>query len=1488
MTPHRWKRIQEIFEGVIDFVEEQCEGDPELARNVKAFVASDFGNSGSLGALQDVVYGAVADALNTPSDEKPSFDETKSIERDGVERATDRGETRVSIDGYQIVRPLGFGGFGYVLLAKNRNDEYVAIKVLKSEMISVATNDILERFERERRFLAGVDFPTIAKFLGSGRTQQGNPYIEMEYIDGEPIDQYCASRDLPVRKRLALFRDVCAAVQFAHSTLVVHRDLKPANILVTTKGVAKLLDFGIAKFLNPEAGSHTTQFALMTPPFASPEQLREEPITTQSDIYSLGVVLCKVLTGALPYQYSSTFHELSRSILVDDPIRPSALVHDQGLKRQLKGDIDNIVLKALSKAPKDRYTTVERFSEDIQRHLTSFPVLARPLSTVERTRKFMRRHSIPVAASLLLLTFLVVFTIVLALQNHWLALQRTTAIEARSAADAAREDAITAQEVAERETLRSERERNIAVEARNAAAEANEGLLIARAAEQREAAKAVAVNEFLFSVLRSGDPNAGYGRQMTVADALRIAVREARKAFSDEPETEAEVLYIAGMSYMGLGLLDDANTLLMDSLATRERLLGPTHVDVGMTHLGIAAVEENLANYEHALASAQNATRILGQHAEKNVRDWIIALTAVARINGNMGRVDVAEQRLAQALRALEQAVRSGKLNDDDPLHESVAASLAMLHVLEGTHDRADDLTKLSRARLEAARMSDALLQLSANVSSELRAWVNGTRSAYQVLPQRRAHFSSGASTLELWEDWTTARETAAILAGTYQRLFDSVQELFESSGVLHEINSFLGRSRSEVEYLANHPQIARTLLALASGDASRGELELAAKRTRDAIEIFRTSLGPTHREYGLSLIQLALYEARQGHPEDAVALCEEALNVFQSSLRESHPQVAFALYTLASLHELAGRPAHAGQLLERARQALDDRPPQSDPSLRIAVRTLQGDLDARNANYRAAEQHYIAALEYVESVFGTASPNRVALLEHLGQLEMRKWRTGLAEEYFRDAVATSREAFGSDDVFTAGAQFDLASLLALVYRCDEAVDLLSDSLDIVLEKLGESTIEAFATLGALGAAYACIQQYDDAVRVFRRAQLLIASLPLPQHERARLEIGVVQPLQSAEKLLQDPPPSLANASVAAPAYLLAGDLAIRQFLDGGSADRRILLRAEASLQKVIEFGVRNLAPDLRPTFNRLLGFVLYIRTDALEGDEAVTELIRAENAYREALAVLNENEKGDEWAFATIGFGDCVLRHIALLEAARNGNQPLPSSQELLSALTKTVSPILSTLDGNSHWSLEAHRQLATAHHWLQRWNDVAVHLEALLEANSQDEDAYRHLAFIYHEQLFRYEDAHTLHARWQEQHPDDFPAQMDLAETLLTTKRLQEAIRMVDLLLEGPTLSLENRAVLRALAVCAYFALDSPQSAQVHLDGLTKELSNQDSHFKLNWSFKGTKRFVETSGTFHGQSDTLLRLLTALESNTADQILLELAAIQDSIAQS
>ena len=447
MTPERYKLIKNIFHAVLErphdqrsgFLNRLCNNDDALRAEVEELLNSDEHSSTF---LETPAVTPVSNFLES----KTSFE---ALPR--------------HIGPYQVLSILGSGGMGTVCLAVRADDHYkkrVAIKLIRQ---GLETDGIVERFRRERQIVASLEHPNIAQLLDGGATPDGRPYLVMEYVEGTPIDEYCDQHKLSVAERIRLFRVVCAAVHYAHKNLVVHRDIKPGNILVRPDGEVKLLDFGIAKLLAPEGAPKdlnrtATSMRLMTPQYASPEQMMGDVITTTSDVYLLGIVLYELLTGHRPFDVKDGVKlEVARVLSQPEPDRPSTAVSrvveavEPGgrkrttlnpeivsqtrdgtpklLRRRLEGDLDYIVLKALKRIPAERYGSAEQLSDDLRRHLESEPIAARPRTATYLLSKFAVKHRTLAVASIAIFTVLVAAVVVTSWQARAASEQRAIAEE---------------------------------------------------------------------------------------------------------------------------------------------------------------------------------------------------------------------------------------------------------------------------------------------------------------------------------------------------------------------------------------------------------------------------------------------------------------------------------------------------------------------------------------------------------------------------------------------------------------------------------------------------------------------------------------------------------------------------------------------------------------------------------------------------------------------------------------------------------------------------------------------------------------------------------------------------------------------------------------------------------------------------------------------------------------------------------------------------
>ncbi len=497
---------------------------------------------------------------------------------------------------YRILREIGHGGMGRVFLAE-REDPQLHQRVALKVLAGLPGEVLVQRFLDERRILAALEHGSIAHLLDGGVTEEGLPWFAMEYVEGTAIHHYCEERGLGTEARLRLFLQVCDAVQYAHQALVVHRDLKPSNILVTEEGRVKLLDFGIAKLLAPGgrggAGLTRTGPRPMTPEYASPEQVRGDPVSTASDVYALGVLLYRLLAGVHPHDATSRMpHELARAVLEEDPPSPSTR-GTGAVRRRLRGDIDAIVLTALRKEPGRRYATVEKLAEDVRRHLGGQPVTARPNTWRYRTGKFVRRHRAAVAATAAFAALLVVW---------------------------------------------------------GATATAQAGRIA------RETARTEQVKDFLADLFLQASPVVTRGEEPTASDLVDQGARRVAAELGGQPELQAEMMTLLGNVYLALGDYRAAIAQLEPALRTRRALHGDEHEDVAETAQILAAAHHYEGRFREAERLLRETVAIRRTLSGVHSREMGEALNDLGDMLHTRGEYGAAEDTLRSALRVLTTA----------------------------------------------------------------------------------------------------------------------------------------------------------------------------------------------------------------------------------------------------------------------------------------------------------------------------------------------------------------------------------------------------------------------------------------------------------------------------------------------------------------------------------------------------------------------------------------------------------------------------------------------------------------------------------------------------------------------------------------------------------------------------------------------------------------------------------------------------------------
>lgn len=631
MTPERWHRLHLLFDQALaldrdrreQFVAAECADDAGLREQLWALLMASEGDD----RLEQRLESAISSSM-----------------RHDVELSSGQ-----SIGRYKVVRLLGRGGMGAVYLAERADKEFeqqVAVKVVGDGALS---QRIAARLRGERQILANLNHPHIARLIDGGATNDGIPYLVMEYVEGCRIDQYCQEQQLDIRRRLLLFKQVCSAVQYAHQQLVIHRDIKPGNILVTAAGSAQLLDFGIAKLADPQSVQSVdlTQVheRLLTPGHASPEQVRGEPVGTASDIYALGVLLYELLTDRKPFDFSGmTLAQIEKAICEHTPPRPSEVSG----KRELRGDLDVIAMKAQHKDATRRYASASALAEDVENYLTDRPIVARPDSLRYRAVKFWRRNRMAASTATAALVAVIAMTVVYT---------------------------------------------NRLSNARNAA--------------ELEARKSKLVADYLVEMFKSASPDVAQGKTITAVDLLNHGASALDARLSGDPHIHAEMTDVIASSFLSLGENAQALKLYQRLVELREQEEGrdtPAYaralMNLGNTHAVMGHEAEGEPLLEEALRLQET-----GGAATK--LDQARTLLGLSMLCYDMNRY---EESLAYIERA-QRIVESERAQDTD-LGAHVSATLALIMVELKHYDRAEAMfleTIAVRERLLGKRHPDTL-----------------------------------------------------------------------------------------------------------------------------------------------------------------------------------------------------------------------------------------------------------------------------------------------------------------------------------------------------------------------------------------------------------------------------------------------------------------------------------------------------------------------------------------------------------------------------------------------------------------------------------------------------------------------------------------------------------------------------------------------------------------------------------------------------------
>ncbi|MEZ4415337.1 MAG: tetratricopeptide repeat protein [Gemmatimonadota bacterium] len=991
----RWERVTELFGELLaldpedrgPFLEQLRGSDAALADELRSLLEHHEGP----GAVDAAPEALIADAFSSFSAEP---------------RTPDR------VGPYRVERVLGFGGMGAVYLGERADADFQQRVALKLVRVGFDSPSLRDRFLRERRILARLEHPNIARLVDGGLTEEGTPYFAMEFVDGVPVHRFADDRQLSIEERLRLFVQVCDAVEHAHRQLVVHRDLKPANVFVTRDGTIKLLDFGVAKLLeeeDSEAPRTRPTERWLTPEYASPEQIRGEPATTACDVYALGVLLYELLTGHRPFGFGSAApHQVSEVILGRDPERPSTAVvrtetRNTGdgrtieitpdevgrarglppdrLRRRLSGDLDTIVLKAMQKDPGRRYGGAADLAQDLRNHLTGRPVTARPDSWTYRWGRALRRNrlaaGLAVAAAAALIAGM--------LGTAW--------------------------------------------QARRARAEAS------LAASERDRAARVA--DLMVEMFRLSDPGAVNGQTVTAREVLDQGAARILSDFTDEPALQADLLIEVGQIYDNLGLIEESARHFERALELRSALYDDDDPRIATAVLQVAHARIEQGRPEEALELGKRGIAVLRSRGQEQaaepqlayaLMDLGMAHTLLGQPDESIGAYTEATHileasetpdraALARAVYFLADAAHSkGDFELADSLFEAavrrfregggeptpeLGASLMNLGSIRLFRGQADEAERLMRQALEVRRT------LYGDFHPSTAESLNGLANALQYLNRYdEARTMAEASVVAADSVWGRSHMSSVnartVLGAILLQGFpgpDAVRVLEEADqGLTAEFGE--GNART----IANR-------ITLGQAYAVAGERERARELWRRLLATSDENLGPEHPFHAFLGLELARQAFDDGDLDRSAAGASDARDLVARVLRPDHRFALGAERLLGRIWMERGQLAAADSVLRRV-WALEVEEG-SDPREAAVTETLLADVALRDGRLEEAAARGAHALGTLREVAPAGSVRLAEAQSVFGAVLAAQGRVAEARPLLRDGAEGLRSALG-------------------------------------------------------------------------------------------------------------------------------------------------------------------------------------------------------------------------------------------------------------------------------------------------------------------------------------------------------------------------------------------------------------------------------------------------------------------------------------------
>jgi serine/threonine protein kinase/Tfp pilus assembly protein PilF len=864
----RWRRIETLFHQAAEiettqrgaFLDEACKDDPEMRAELDSLLSS---SDGTLTDLKASVAMAAEQLLDARSQEGSR------------------------IGAYRLIRTLGEGGMGAVYLGSRDDDQYerlVAIKVIRAGLAKNAALQV--RFRTERQILANLDHPNIARMLDGGITPDGSPYLVMEYIDGIALDVFCRERKLLLSERLRLFRMLCAAVDYAHRHLVIHRDIKPMNVLVTSEGSPKLLDFGIAKLVDPYqigADPAVTSMSqrLLTPEYASPEQLLGQPVSTATDVYALGVLLFELLTGELPCVASSREAiKQAQAILENEPALPSAVcLRTQHLPvaeaERIQGDVDCIILKALKKEPEQRYASASQLLADIDRYLAGYPVEASEYGFSGRSAKFIGRHRVSAGLTAVVALLILSFGIGM-------------------------------------------------------------GLLARRAASGE--AKARREEEFLSSIFQAATPEGSKGEAVTARQLLDRAAGRIDRELSSDPQLQSEMAEDVGEAYVSLGLYDQAQPLLARALRLTGQAEGESSAEYADRLSSLATDYQLKSEYQKAEPLFRRAVTL---NEAKHGRNSYAAAHALS----NLGECLYWQDKDAEAEAVLRRALAIERPLGDGS-QDGTRNYLALVLERKGAFPEAASLLHEAAeisARKEGRESQDYLISMHnlAGAQIDMGDLDGALKSDQEVLATRQRiwgpnHPDTGYSLNNIawiyleqgrWQDaepllrqdleitrklGTGPRYLTAL--GNWARLLQQKGDLAGAAAAYDQVQYLLAVGGRRESWMAAKILTYQSMLEL-----ERGNDNEAIQLAESSVKLQKQLGGDSHPQLASGLLTLGVANLLSNNPTAAEPLFRQAVAIRQRSYPSSHPELLIAQVRLGQALLGENRPKEALEVLKPA-----------------------------------------------------------------------------------------------------------------------------------------------------------------------------------------------------------------------------------------------------------------------------------------------------------------------------------------------------------------------------------------------------------------------------------------------------------------------------------------------------------------------------------------------------------------------------------------